>query len=140
MLEAHATQTASQEGLAELFSRYKDEHADMILADGIGRICDDLQVRCFARSVSGSLNVDLANMAVLWLGRGMCQHSSCLVLPKGACAALILLGLHNAIIMFPAAGGSGGPSTAGDRLALWRGNHVRVQPGGVHAWHALAAL
>jgi hypothetical protein len=44
MLEAHATQAASQEGLAELFNRYKDEHADMILADGVGRFCEDLQV------------------------------------------------------------------------------------------------
>ena len=38
---------ASQDALLALYNRYKDEHADMILADGMGRFCEDLQA-CIA--------------------------------------------------------------------------------------------
>lgn len=39
---------ASQDALLALYNRYKDEHADMILADGVGRFCDDLEARASA--------------------------------------------------------------------------------------------
>ena len=34
----------SREAVDQLFNRYRDQHSDAILAEGVGRLCDDLEV------------------------------------------------------------------------------------------------
>ena len=34
----------NREAVEQLFSRYRDQHSDTILAEGVGRLCDDLEV------------------------------------------------------------------------------------------------
>ena len=34
----------SREAVEQLFDRYRDQHAQAILAEGVGRLCEDLQV------------------------------------------------------------------------------------------------
>lgn len=34
----------SREAVEHLFNRYRDQHSDAILAEGVGRLCDDLEV------------------------------------------------------------------------------------------------
>lgn len=34
----------SREAIEQLYSRYRDQHAQAIMAEGVGRLCDDLEV------------------------------------------------------------------------------------------------
>ena len=40
-----AAPTANLRSLEALYQRYKDPHGDMILAEGVGKFCEDLRVR-----------------------------------------------------------------------------------------------
>ena len=42
---APAAPAANMRSLEALYQRYKDPHGDMILAEGVGKFCEDLRVR-----------------------------------------------------------------------------------------------
>ena len=35
----------SRDAVEQLYDRYRDQHAQEILAEGVGRLCEDLQVK-----------------------------------------------------------------------------------------------